>query len=68
MRRERREKPIKNRKRADIEIRRGVSPVRDQAPTTFSDEDDNSEKRGGFEAELEQPVLSPVADHGYQLS
>ena len=65
MRRERGEKsPQEKEKRAETEERREVSPVRDQAPTVVSDEGESNEERGGFEADLEQPVLSPVADHG----
>ena len=58
----RREKPTKKRKMAETETRKGVSPVRDQAPIAISDEGESNEERGGFEADLEQPVLSPVAN------
>ena len=34
---------------------------KDQAPTAAPGEDDNN-KRGGHEAHLEQPVLSPIID------
>ena len=47
---ERREKPIRKRKRAETKAERareieelmGVSPVRDQTPTTISDEGENN--------------------------
>ena len=58
----RREKPTKKRKMAETETRRGVSPVKDQAPIAISYERESSEERGGFEADLEQPMRSPVAD------
>ena len=69
---ERREKPIRKRKRAKTEVERakeieelrGVSPVRDQALTKISNKGESSEEMGGFEADLEQLVLSPVANHG----
>ena len=35
---------------AEIETGRGVSPVRDQAPTIVSVEGDSSEERGSFKA------------------
>ena len=54
---ERRVKPKKKRKRVETEAEQ-----RDQAPTTVSDEEDNSEEMGGFEADSNQPVLSLVAN------
>ena len=70
--RERREKPTRKRKRVETkeentretEELRGVSPIKDQTLTTISDEEESSEERGGFEADLKQLVLSPVTDHG----
>ena len=37
-------------KRIETETEKRVSPIRDHALTTVSDEGDNSEERGGFEA------------------
>ena len=67
-----REKPTRKRKRAEtkaertreIEELKGVSPVRDQTPIAISDEGESSEENGVFEVDLEQPVLSPIVDHG----
>ena len=69
---ERIEKPTRKIKMAKNQAKRiretedlkGVSPVRDQTSTTISNDGESSEKMGGFEADLEQGVLSPVADHG----
>ena len=69
--RERIKEPTRKRKRIETQAKRtreteelrGVSPVRDQTSTTISDEGESSEKMGGFEANLEQQVLSPVANH-----
>ena len=41
---ERREEPIRRRKNAEIKELREVSHVRDQAPTTVSNEGENSEE------------------------
>ena len=51
-------KPTKRRKRVETE----VGNI-DQAPTISSGEGDSSEK-GGFEENLEQPMLSPTAEQG----
>ena len=59
-----RENPTRKRTRVETEELRGVSPIRDQAPTVVSSEAKRSEEIGGFEAYLEQPMLSPVADQG----
>ena len=59
-----REKPTRKRKRAKTEELRGVSPIRDQPPTTVSSEAKRSEEIGGFEAYLEKPMLSLIADQG----
>ena len=55
---EMREKPPRKRKRVETE------ELRDQAPTTVSDKGESTEKRGGFEADLEQSMRSPIADQG----
>ena len=61
---EKRERPIKKRKGAETEIGREVCHVWEQASTSISDQGDSSKEMGGFEAELEQPVFSPITNHG----
>ena len=69
--REGRKKPIRKRmakteaeRAREIEELRGASPVRDQTPIATSNEGESNEEMGGFEANIEQPVLPPIANHG----
>ena len=63
---ERRENPTGKRKgvETEVEMARETEELRDQVPKNISNEGESSEEKGGFEADLEKLVPSPIADHG----
>ena len=69
------EKPTRKRKIAETKVARTretkefrtVTPIRNKTPTAIFDEGESSVDMGGFEADLEQPVLPLLSSMGYQL-